>query len=66
GQSILALQGGVAYPSSPEMEIVQNHMDNILRAVFFQGMSHRTALQQAYDRILAEIQTQPIESLPSP
>jgi len=38
----------------------------ILRAVFFQGMNQRAALQQAYERILAEINAKRSTSTPSP
>jgi maltose-binding protein MalE len=65
-QSIVAFESGVAYPSLPEMEIVEKQMDVILRAVFFQGMNQRAAMQQAYERILADINTQRSSSTPSP
>jgi len=65
-QAIAAFQNGVAYPSLPEMEIVQKQMEVILRAVFFQGMNQRAALQQAYERILAEINAKRSTSTPSP
>lgn len=65
-QSILALDQGVAYPSLPEMEIVQKQMNVILRAVLLQGMNQRAALQQAYERILAEINAQRIQATPTP
>ncbi len=65
-QSIIALEGGVAYPSMPEMQIVQKQMDVFLRAVLFQGMNHRMALQQAYERILADVNALRPTSTPSP
>lgn len=65
-QAIAAFQNGVAYPSLPEMEIVQKQMEVILRAVFFQGMNQRAALQQAYERILAEINAKRSISTPAP
>ncbi|MCX8061046.1 MAG: extracellular solute-binding protein [Anaerolineales bacterium] len=65
-QSIMALEDGVAYPSLPEMEIVQKQMNVILRAVLFMGMNQRAALQQAYERILAEVNARRLQSTPSP
>ncbi|GAB4477081.1 MAG: maltose/maltodextrin ABC transporter substrate-binding protein MalE [Anaerolineales bacterium] len=65
-QSITALEKGIAYPTAPEMEIVQKQMDSILRAVLFQGMNHRVALQLAYERILEEINTSRQNSTSSP
>ncbi len=65
-QAIVALDKGVAYPSLPEMELVQRQMDIILRAVLYQGMSQRAALQQAYERILAEVNSQRVTATPTP
>ncbi len=65
-QTINALEGGVAYPSLPEMEILAKQMGGYLRAVLFQGMSHRVAMQQAYERILADINAQRLNATSSP
>jgi maltose-binding protein MalE len=56
-QAMLALQGGVAWPMVDEavLQIYWNALDEAINHVFDRGVSPATALQSAYDVVIARL-----------
>lgn len=55
-QIIKALEGGVAYPVLPEIDLYNGPLDLALRSVFELGTDPETALEAAEQTILAELE----------
>ena len=55
-QAMEAFKGGVAFPVIPEMGAYWGPMDTALKQVFDEGADPATALQTAYDSIVAAIE----------
>jgi arabinogalactan oligomer/maltooligosaccharide transport system substrate-binding protein len=54
-QAIAALEGGVTFPVIPEMGAYWGPMDTALKSVFNDGTDPVTALQQAFESVIADI-----------